>query len=378
LDRLLLVTTVDATFKYILKDQPTFLKKKYSVTVCSSDLTGIKDFAEAEDVNYFSVPMKREISPFYDLYSIFCLIKEIKSLRPKIIHSFTPKAGLICALSGFLCRVPVRIHTFTGLIFPYRSGLLKMILVLVDRVICALDTHIIAEGRGVRSQLKNKKITEKEIQIIGNGNIAGVDIQFYNRDQVRQNSEIIKLKKDLMINQESMTFIFAGRINEEKGIIELLSAINNSYDKNINLIIVGSFESNNFESKVRNMTSNSKNKIDLVNWKNDIRPYLSISDCFVLPSYREGFPNVLLQAGAMNLPAIVTNVPGSNEIITHGYNGWICNSKSSLELYDMINLVASLTTSKINEVGNNARKNVEKKYEKTKYQEKLIEFYNQL
>ena len=85
-----------------------------------------------------------------------------------------------------------------------------------------------------------------------------VDIQFYNRDQVRQNSEIIKLKKDLMINQESMTFIFAGRINEEKGIIELLSAINNSYDKNINLIIVGSFESNNFESKVRNMISNSK------------------------------------------------------------------------------------------------------------------------
>ena len=286
MNKLLLITTVDATFKYILKDQPKFLSKEYFVTVCSNNFLGIEEFAKEESVNYFSVPMKRKISPLYDLYSIFCLIKEIKSLRPNIIHSFTPKAGLICALSGFLCRVPIRIHTFTGLIFPYRSGLLKMILVIVDRVICALNTHIVAEGIGVKSQLKNKKITEKEIKIIGNGNIAGVDIQFYNRDQVKQDSEIIKLKKDLMINQESMTFIFAGRINEDKGIIELLDAINNNYDRNINLIIVGSFESNIFESRVRNMINNSKNRIELVNWKNDIRPYLSISDCFILPSYR--------------------------------------------------------------------------------------------
>ena len=144
------------------------------------------------------------------------------------------------------------------------------------------------------------------------------------------------------------------------------------------MIIIGEFETKEFELKVLKKIENSTNKIWVEGWKDDIRPYLFISDCFILPSYREGFPNVALQAGAMMLPSIVTNVPGSNEIINNNYNGWICNSRNSGELGYCINRVASMSKSELVKIGNRARKNVERKYEKTIYQKQLVEFYNQI
>jgi len=126
------------------------------------------------------------------------------------------------------------------------------------------------------------------------------------------------------------------------------------------------------------LIDSSSNKIWLEGWKDDIRPYLFISDCFILPSYREGFPNVLLQAGSMMLPSIVTNVPGSNEIIIDNYNGWIIEPKNTDLLSKQIKSVVGLTKRSIEYMGINARKNVKKKYEKSVYQKALVDFYNSL
>ena len=122
----------------------------------------------------------------------------------------------------------------------------------------------------------------------------------------------------------------------------------------------------------------SSNNIYLVDWKDDIRPYLFISDCFILPSYREGFPNVLLQAGSMELPSIATNVPGSNEIIVNDYNGWICEPKNSIQLSEQITKVISIPISDLKEKGTQARENIKSKYEKAEYHKLLVQFYNQL
>ena len=375
--KLLIVTTSTKTFNYILKDQTSFLNKYFTVYVGSNNSDLIEEYSIKQRVKFFVVPMHRKINIFADIKSIIFFLLIIRKLKPNIIHSYTPKAGLVCAISGYICRVPIRIHTFTGLIFPYKGGLLKIILALIDSLICRLNTNIVAEGKGVKELLYDNKIINGKVKIIGNGNIAGVDTKFYNPEKFKQNEKILRLREKLNIDQKSITFIFAGRINKEKGIIELLKAFNKTHN-NINLIILGSFESNRFELKVKNMINNSKNKIQLVDWKNDIRPYLFISDCFILPSYREGFPNVLLQAGAMKLPSIVTDVPGSNEIIINSYNGWICKSKSSAELDKLINKVVSMPKSKFVKIGNRARKNVKKKYERSVYQKALVDFYNSL
>jgi len=373
-----IITTSIKTLVYILKDQPAYLKQYFLVYVGSSEQELTKKYAIKLGVKYFSIPMYRKINLFSDIKSIYYLSLVLLKYRPDIIHSYTPKAGLVCAISGYMCRIPIRIHTFTGLIFPYKKPFMRFVLATIDSLICKLTTHIIAEGQGVKRLLLENNITNKDIHIIGNGNIAGVDTRFFNSDNFIESEQINKIKRKFNINENTITFIFAGRINQDKGVIELLNAYTKNHNENINLIILGEFETKEFELKVLKKIENSTNKIWVEGWKDDIRPYLFISDCFILPSYREGFPNVLLQAGAMKLPSIVTNVPGSNEIINNNHNGWICNSKSSEDLGILINRVVSMSKSELVKIGNRARKNVERKYEKTIYQKQLVEFYNQI
>ena len=376
--KLLIVTTSTKTFNFILKDQISFLNQYFRVYVGSNNPHLIKEYAQKQNVEYFVIPMYRKINILADIKSIFTLILILRKLKPHIIHSFTPKAGLVCAISGFLCRVPARVNTFTGLIFPYKRGILKWILSCIDYLICLLNTHTVAEGKGVKDLLYKHNIIRKKVHIIGNGNIAGVDTNYFNPMHFRKNNNISQLKIKYGVDESVTTFIFVGRINEEKGIIELLQAIKNLKSKEVNLIILGSFETSEFEIKVNNMIKLGLKNVHIVNWKEDIRPYLYISDCFVLPSYREGFPNVLLQAGAMGLPSIVTNVPGSNEIISNNFNGWICDSKNIEELGELLKNVTSIARTELKEKGLKAMKNIKRKYEKATYQKLLVQFYNQL
>jgi len=376
--KLLIITTSIKSFSYILKDQPAYLNKYFLVFVGSSESELIKKYALKQGVKYFSIPMYRKINPISDIKSIFYLIIELLRYRPDIIHSYTPKAGMVCAISGYLCRIPIRIHTFTGLIFPYKKSFMRHMLAIIDSLICKLTTHIIAEGKGVKRLLLENNITNKNIHIIGNGNIAGVDTHYFNPDNFIESEQINKLRRKFNINENTITFIFVGRINQDKGIIELINAYTEKYFENTNLIILCEFETKEFELKINGLIDSSSNKIWLEGWKDDIRPYLFISDCFILPSYREGFPNVLLQAGSMMLPSIVTNVPGSNEIIIDNYNGWIIEPKNTDLLSKQIKSVVGLTKRSIEYMGINARKNVKKKYEKSVYQKALVDFYNSL
>jgi len=305
-------------------------------------------------------------------------MKSIKQIKPDIMHSFTPKAGLICAIAGYLCHTRFRIHTFTGLIFPYRKLLFKQILIYVDKLICKLNTHIIAEGEGVKRQLIDANIITENIHIIGNGNIAGVDTDQYHllNPEIKEKTKL--LIKQLRIDSKSYYFIFIGRFNNEKGINELLWSFQNLGTNNVKLILVGDFERNDSFSKHVKKNYFSDENIYFVGWQSDIRPYLSISDCLILPSYREGFPNVVLQAGAMGIPSIVTNVTGSNEIITNDYNGWIVPPKNKIALVNQMRIVMNCSKNELKTIGRNARKNIKEKYEKTYYQKALVRFYDNL
>lgn len=328
--KVLRITTVPVSFK-LLKGQLNMLNRLYEVVAVSSPGKELEEIGESEGVRTEAVSMERRIALVQDLKSLFALIWLIRKEKPWMVHTMTPKAGLLGMLAAWICKVPVRMHTFTGLVFPTATGVKKHLLMLTDRITCACATFINPEGKGVRNDLIRFGITHKGLHIIGNGNVNGIDVSYFNRtDEILRQAESIREKR-------CFTFCFVGRIVGDKGINELVRAFVKLSDEfpACRLMLVGDFEEkfDPVQPATRQIISTYK-QIMFMGWQDDVRSFLAASDVFVLPSYREGFPNVVLQAGAMGLPCIVTDINGSNEIIHDGVNGLVVPPRDEEKLYD--------------------------------------------
>lgn len=303
----------------------------YEVVAVSSPGPALDEIRTREGVKTYAVAMERHISPLKDFVSLWRLIKVFHRERPTIVHSITPKAGLLSMMAAWIWRVPVRLHTFTGLVFPTATGLKQKILIATDRLTCACATHIVPEGVGVKNDLTAYKITKKPLKVLGHGNIRGIDLDRFNPDLKDVRSEAAKIRKDGIL-----TFVFIGRLVGDKGINELVEAfcsLNLKYPKT-RLILVGGKEQNLDPLRPETLCEIEINpSIEAVGRQSDVRPWLVASDIFVFPSYREGFPNVVIEAGAMGLPSIVTDINGSREIIIDGRNGLIIPPRSIDSLY---------------------------------------------
>lgn len=365
--KLIRTSTVPISLKVLLKGQLSYLNNDFEVIALSSPGKELKEIEIQEGIKTFPIKMERKISPIKDLISIFKMTVQLRELKPTIIHSITPKAGLVSMISAKLAGVPIRIHTFTGLIFPTATGLKKIILKNVDRVICYCATDIIPEGNGVRKDLIENKITNKELQIIGNGNVNGIDLEYFSKD-VELCRQANKIRQSLLIKDSNFVFSFIGRIVEDKGIIELLEAFENVQKRYINthLIIAGPFEedSEKFNSRIINRFKIIPN-IHWMGFVSDIRPILVASNVLVLPSYREGFPNVVIQAGAMDLPCVVTDISGCNEIIKNDINGLIVPPKNVYALENAL-LELIIDDEKRKLLAQNARPLIVERYEQQK------------
>lgn len=343
----------------------------FNVVAVSSPGIELDELRIREGVATINVPMQRRISPFKDLSSLIKLIIVFRKERPTIVHSITPKAGLLSMIAAWVCKVPIRIHTFTGLVFPTSSGLKRKVLELTDWLTCACATHVIPEGEGVKRDLLNYHITKKNLQVLGFGNIRGIDLSLFDRTLPDVQAEASKIKEDGIF-----TFIFIGRLVRDKGINELVKAFSrlNKEHKNTRLILVGQQE---IEDPIHPQTLKEigHNKaIKVVGRRPDVRPWLAASDVFVLPSYREGFPNSVIEAGAMGLASIVTNVNGANEIIVAGKNGIIVQPKDCQGLFDAMEYLIDHPSNKLN-MEKNARPMVADRYEKDFVQQCMIDFY---
>lgn len=332
--KLIKTATIGLSLDLLLKGQLAFLQQQFEVIAVSGDDEHLRTVAEREQVRTVDVSMKRNISPMRDLVSLWRLYFLFKKEKPQIVHSITPKAGLLSMLAAKLAGVPVRMHTFTGLIFPTKKGVLQRILIAMDRLLCAAATHIYPEGLGVKNDLIAYKITSKPLKVIANGNVNGIDTTYFSKEQVLFEEQQV-LKKKWGIIETDFVFIFVGRLVGDKGINELVSAFsqlavrsskveNSVVKRELKLLLVGSLESqlDPLLPETMSILNNNKNIIS-VGFQQEVRRYFSAAHCLVFPSYREGFPNVVLQAGAMGLPSIVTDINGCNEIILEGHNGLI-------------------------------------------------------
>tara|TARA_B100000768_G_scaffold180070_1_gene199145 strand:+ start:4347 stop:5537 length:1191 start_codon:yes stop_codon:yes gene_type:complete len=380
--KLIRTSTVAISLDYLLKGQLKFLNNHYEVLAASGTDAHLENVFLREGVRVVNVPMQRDISPIKDLITLWKLYLLFCNEKPKIVHSITPKAGLLSMTAAYFARVPIRVHTFTGLIFPTKTGIFQKLLILMDKLLCFFATNIYPEGEGVKNDLTNYKITKKPLRIIANGNVNGVDINFFD-SKLFNNEKKTLLRRSLAINASNFVFIFVGRLVGDKGINELVVAFKklqttSSLPFQLSLILVGPLEPllDPLKPKTLKEINNNKNIIS-VGFKSDIRPYLSISDILVFPSHREGFPNVVLQAGAMGLPCIVSDINGCNEIIEEGKNGWIIPVKDeNAILNSMRNCILDINKTTIKK--SNIRNIIENRFQQEIVWQALLKEYKLL
>ena len=378
-------STIGASLNAFCRGLLSDLKQQgYCVLALSSPDERLAELGRREKVRTIGVPMERHIAPIKDLVSLFRLIRVFLKEKPDMVHSITPKAGLLCMMASWVARVPVRVHTFTGLVFPTAQGIAKRVLMATDWLTCACATHVIPEGQGVLNDLKNNGITKKPMKVLGYGNVRGVDMTYYSR-----RPEVMEVAASIK-RSDTFTFVFVGRVVGDKGINELVDAfiglLRQNFPKKIRLVLVGGYE-----NKLDPISVETRHNIDSVReieavgllHGDDLLAWYAASDCFVFPSYREGFPNTVLEAGAMGLPSIVTDINGSREIIIpyekdhQGATGLIIPSHDAVALQKAMAWMITHDTER-EQMAANARPLIGERYEQNFVRNCLYDFYDEI
>lgn len=288
-----------------------------------------RGFTEREGIPTVLIPhLVRPISIWNDLRALGELIQLFRREKPDIVHANTPKASLLGMVAAWICRVPHRIYTVTGLRFETSTGFMRWLLKTMERITCACATKVIPEGQGVKKTLYREHITSKSMAVLHNGNINGIDLEYFDLTP-----EVVERAN--RIREEvggSFTYLFVGRIVRDKGITELVDAFERVHIEHpeTRLFLVGTQEPelDPLPDRTQRLIADNDAIIE-AGWQDDVRPWFVASDLFTFPSYREGFPNVVMQAGALGIPSVVTDINGSNEIIIEGKNGTIIPTRDT-------------------------------------------------
>lgn len=351
----------------------------HEVIALSSPDPHLASLGEREEVRTIGVAMRRDISPMADLRSLCSLVRVLRRERPDMLHTMTPKAGLLGMIAARIAGVPLRVHTFTGLLFPTAKGLKRRLLATTDRITCACATHIIAEGQGVRADLLSHRITRRTVTVLGHGNVRGVDLTHYTPTPQLM-SEADALRRRFGIASDDKVMIYVGRLVGDKGLHELLGAlpaIRGAISSRVHLIMAGDTDGSRDDLTSAELASQPDVHLS-GGWVDDVRPWLLAADILVFPSYREGFPNVVLEAGAMGLPAVVTDINGSREIITDSVNGLIVPPATVAPLAEAVTRLLTLPATALGEMSRAARLNIELHYSRPYVWQCLKRYYSSL
>ena len=297
----------------------------YEVTVISSPGTELDRAAEQEGVRIIPLPIAREISPVRDLISLWRLWSVMRRLRPAITNVGTPKAGLLGGIAALLAGVPCRVYTLHGLRLETTKGLKRRMLVMAERLACFCAHRVVCVSESLRRKADSLGIGQpKQMRVLGSGSCNGIDVAAYSLDEsLRQ--RVGELRRNLGIPEDAPVIGFVGRLTWSKGIDELFHAycqVRRAMP-DVWLLLVGRFEDGEpVSARVRQDIENDDHVI-LAGFVTDTRPYYHVMDVFALPSYREGFPNVVLEAQAAGKPVVAFRATGCVDAVIDGVNGFL-------------------------------------------------------
>ena len=377
--KLFRVTTVPESLNILLRGQHKFMSTNgFEVIGISSAGNALYEVSQEEEIRVIEINMSRKITPIKDFLSVYNLYKLIKKEKPIIVHSHTPKAGVVAMMAAKIANVPIRLHTVAGLPLMEAKGIKRKLLNFVEKVTYACATRVYPNSKGLYDFIVEEElISSIKMKIIANGSSNGIDTSYFDSERISEEQRH-ELRTKLNIQKTDFVFVFVGRLVGDKGINELIDAFAIIKGSNVKLLLVGGLESDldPLKSETIHEIDNNKNIIS-VGFQKDVRPYFAISHCLVFPSYREGFPNVVLQAGAMGLPSIVSNINGCNEIIQEGINGSIIPSKDRESLYKVMHKIISDEAWR-KQLAGNARDIIVSHYEQKLVWDALLIEYNHL
>ncbi len=377
--KLFRVTTVPESLKILLKGQHKFISTKgFEVIGVSSAGSTLYEVSKEEEIRVIEIEMSRKITPINDFFSVYHLYKVIKKEKPIIVHSHTPKAGIVSMLAAKLANVPIRLHTVAGLPLMEATGMKRKVLNFVEKVTYACATNVYPNSKGLYQFIVNEKlVSSKKIKVIADGSSNGIDTTYFDSERISEDQRS-EFRTKLNIQKTDFVFVFVGRLVGDKGINELIDAFSKIKNSKVKLLLVGGLEPDLdplFNHTINEIKTNSN--IISVGFQSDVRPYFAISHCLVFPSYREGFPNVVMQAGAMGLPSIVSNINGCNEIIEEGINGTIIPSKDIELLFSSMQKIINDDVWR-NQLASNARDKIVSRYEQKLVWDAILNEYNNL
>lgn len=349
-----------------------------AVTVISSDDDLGGELRDLVGSNFIPVKMVREINPIQDLLSLIMLVKVFRQGEFDIVHSTTPKAGLLCAIAGKIAGVKVRLHTYTGQPWVTMQGIKRQILKFCDRVIGALNTRCYTDSFSQQKFLVEQGVVKSEkISVLGHGSFAGVDLKRFDASRFPR-SERVTLKAELQIEAGSKVVIFVGRITKEKGVSELVEAFERLIVEGLDLylLLVGPFEPDG--AAIIDSVSNIsvKDRIKTVGFSNIPEKYMAVADMLCLPSYREGFGTVVIEAAAMGLPTVGTSIYGLSDAVVDRQTGFLVPVGDSASL---ANSIRSLITDDrlLMEMSKSARERAQTIFDSKLYSSLLIAEYTE-
>lgn len=374
--KLIIIVTVPVVLETWLKGQANFLSKFYEVEIITSNSNSIKNIEKFENVSIKVMDFNRKINFFKDLKVLSQLFIHFIKNRPSFVYTLTPKAGLLGMISSWMAKVPYRVHNVVGLPHVEAKGNKKSILKFTERLTYLFSTNLYCNSINLIDEMK--KLTNKKVNVIGNGSVNGVDIEYFNDNYSASQKTDIRVKNNIKSNDFVITFV--GRVVEDKGINELINVFTRlqTEQKNIKLLIIGDYEEDLHPiSRITKEIIEFNKNILYYEFQDDIRSLLSISDLFVLPSYREGLPNVLIEAGSYGIPLIATDINGCNEIIINGENGILIKKKNEIELFDAIEKM--MTDNKYYlYIKSNVRKSIKNRYSQEYFYSELINEFTKI
>ncbi len=383
--KLIRITTVPLSLDKLLNGQLRFMSAYFEVIAVSSDKAGLDKIGEKEGVATFHVEMSRKITPVADLMAVFRLYWFLRKEKPLMVHSHTPKAGIVGMLAARLAGVPHRLHTVAGLPLLETTGIKRKVLDFVEKLTYALATKVYPNSHGLQTIIiQNHYCQPSKLKVIANGSSNGIDTTVFNPALFSDVAKSV-LRKELAIEENDFVFVFVGRLVKDKGINEMVSAFDafrkaqeDNFVSNCKLLLVGDYETDLDPLLPETLEMIHNNSAILaVGFQNDVRPYFAIANALVFPSYREGFPNVVLQAGAMGLPCIVSDINGCNEIIEEGINGTIIPVKNEKALQEKMQLFIENTNYYL-QLKQNSRAMIASRYDQKVVWQALLSEYRQL
>ena len=299
----------------------------------------LEEVARSERIEVHAVPMERRITPFRDLISLWRLYWKIRAIRPHIVHTHTPKGGVLGILAAWLARVPVRIHTVHGLPLMTARGVKRKLLRWSEKLSCLCAHQVFAVSRSLAAVAVQEKLcaTDK-IKVILNGSSNGVDTagQFNPQRYGEKYRSIIRHKYKIPCNAVVVGFV--GRIVQDKGMAELAEAWRNLREEfpSLHLLLVGPFEPQDPIPQEIETLFHDDPRIHIVGHVDESSSFYSAMDILVLPTYREGLPGVLLEAAAMTVPVVATRIPGCISAVAEGVNGLLVRPRDAGALTDAL------------------------------------------